>query len=45
MRLQTAQTERMVPLDFLPTLVQDGLTGRADRLARSRRLSSRRRRT
>ena len=36
-RLQQAQSERMIPLDFLSTLVQDELTCRSDRLLERRR--------
>ena len=37
MRLKQAQSERMLPLDFLSTLIQDELTRRADRLLERRR--------
>lgn len=37
MRLKQAQSERMVHLDFLSTLVQDELTRRSDRLLERRR--------
>jgi len=36
-RLQHARAERMAPIDFLSTLVQDELTRRADRLLERRR--------
>ena len=37
LRIKQAQSERMVPLDFLSTLVQDELTRRSDRLLYRRR--------
>jgi DNA replication protein DnaC len=37
LRLKQAQSERMLPLDFLSTLIQDELTRRADRLLERRR--------
>jgi DNA replication protein DnaC len=41
MRLQQAQTERLVPIDLLSTLVSDELTCRADRLLERRRKQAR----
>jgi DNA replication protein DnaC len=41
LRLKQAQSERLVPLDFLSTLVQDELTRRTDRLLERRRKHAR----
>lgn len=41
MRLKQAQSERLGPLDFLSTLIQDELTRRADRLLERRRKQAR----